>query len=137
MAQIKEMPDMTDLLDVQEIGSDKVSSPLIEPRPFERRSEQRYPAKGSVSYRTVHGGRIKERSAQLLDISRSGLKLRSLESIPVGALLLVRLEGASILGEVRYCLPLDGPFFDCGIWIAGVNWNAIRVRLEERAQQKA
>jgi hypothetical protein len=32
---------------------------------------------------------------------------------------------------------VDGPFFDCGIWIAGVNWNVIRVRLEDRMQQKA
>jgi hypothetical protein len=131
------MPTMTDLLHVQDIDSDEISSPPVEPRPFERRNEQRYPAKGSVSYRTVHGGRIEERVAQLLDISRSGLKLRLLESISVGALLLVRLEGASILGEVRYCLPVDGPFYDCGIWIAGVNWNVIRVRLEERVQQKA
>jgi len=45
-----------------------------------------------------------------MDVSRNGLKLRTPQFVARGAMVQVLIEEAIILGEVRYCIPVEGEF---------------------------
>jgi hypothetical protein len=56
---------------------------------------------------------------RVIDVSRSGLKVRVPQYIPAGTVAQVRVKQAIILGEVRYCVA-SGEEFDAGIQIQDV-----------------
>jgi hypothetical protein len=48
---------------------------------------------------------------QVVEISRSGLKVRTPRNLLPKTLVQVRFNGKAVLGEVRYCDKMDGAFY--------------------------
>jgi hypothetical protein len=122
----KEIDGMRVISECQEIVADENSSQRVESGLTERRKEPRYHAGGAVTFRLV----LRESEyhcGELRNVSRSGLNLRSSRNLPVGELVEVRLDGGTILGDVRYCRQTGAVEFETGIWIAAAKWLAEQV----------
>jgi hypothetical protein len=88
------------------------------PGPFgERRTEPRF-ASGPITVRVLSG--IYSVPGQLLDISKSGMRLRV--SIPMMERAEATISFSNIVaaGEVRYCQPAGDKSFDIGILLQDV-----------------
>lgn len=83
---------------------------------LEKRREARYPTNDPAEVEVVNGG-TGRCPATVLDVSKSGLRLKLESSINRGAEVKVTLQrNVVIFGQIRYCRPLDGSF-DAGILI--------------------
>jgi len=83
---------------------------------LEKRREARYPTNDPAEVEVINGG-VGQFSATVLDVSRSGLRLKLDSSINRGAEVKITLQRNNVIfGQVRYCKPLDGNF-DAGVLI--------------------
>ena len=90
---------------------------------IEKRREARYPTNDPAEVEVVKGG-AGHFSATVLDVSRSGLRLKINSSINSGAEVKITLQrNITIFGQIRYCRPLDGGF-DTGVLIQDMAQNA-------------
>ena len=89
---------------------------------LEKRREARYPTNDPAEVEVVNGtGRS---PATVLDVSKSGLRLKLESSINKGAEVKVTLQrNIVIFGQIRYCRPLDGSF-DAGVLIQDMSQNS-------------
>jgi hypothetical protein len=89
---------------------------------LEKRREARYPTNDPAEVEVVNGtGRT---PATVLDVSKSGLRLKLEASIQKGAEVKVTLQrNIVIFGQIRYCRPLDGSF-DAGVLIQDMSQNS-------------
>jgi hypothetical protein len=89
---------------------------------LEKRREARYPTNDPAEVEVVNGG-TGRCTATVLDVSKSGLRLKLESSINKGAEVKVTLQrNAVIFGQIRYCRPLDGSF-DAGVLIQDMSQN--------------
>jgi PilZ domain len=90
---------------------------------LEKRREARYPTNDPAEVEVVTGG-VGQFSATVLDVSRSGLRLKLDSSINRGAEVKITLQrNIVIFGQIRYCRPLDGNF-DVGVLIQDMAQNS-------------
>ncbi len=85
----------------------------------EKRREHRIPAADTGQMQTFSPFSLAAIQVQVIDISRNGLKVRTPQLVHRGTIVQVRVKGATILGEVRYCVAA-GTEFDAGIQIQDV-----------------
>ncbi|HXP85509.1 MAG TPA: PilZ domain-containing protein [Bryobacteraceae bacterium] len=76
----------------------------------ERRREPRIPTKGSASVQMISPMTPDPMEAQVLDVSRNGLKIRVPRFLKIGAILGMQLRDMWIVGEVRYCVQTEEGF---------------------------
>jgi hypothetical protein len=89
---------------------------------LEKRREARYPTNDPAEVEVMNGG-VGRFSATVLDVSRSGLRLKLDSSINRGAEVKITLQrNIVIFGQIRYCRPLDGNF-DAGVLIRDMEEN--------------
>jgi hypothetical protein len=67
---------------------------------------------------------------RVIDLSAGGLRIELHEPLPLDAAIRIDLEGRSLLGEVRYCLPGEEP----GVHVAGVALCQSFIHLPELAE---
>lgn len=82
-----------------------------------RRLEHRFPADAPVEVTIVYPvtpGRIK---GTMVDLSKSGLRLRMETSLPKGSRVQVKLGDVVVFGEVRHCRETDEAWFEAGVHI--------------------
>ncbi len=92
---------------------------------LEKRREARYPTNDPAEVEVVNGG-VGQFSATVLDVSRSGLRLKLDSSINRGAEVKITLQrNIVIYGQIRYCRPLEGNF-DAGILIQDMAQNSVQ-----------
>jgi PilZ domain len=96
---------------MREDGGDVIPSEL------ERRREPRIPTDAPAFVLVLNPVGYERRPARVLDISRNGLKIRSGDFLPPGALIFVRFGGMHVVGTVRYCVG-EGPDFQMGVEIS-------------------
>ena len=92
---------------------------------LEKRREARYPTNDPAEVEVVNGatGRF---PATVLDVSKSGLRLKLDSSISKGAEVKITLQrNVVIFGQIRYCRPLDGSF-DAGVLIQDMSQNSVQ-----------
>ena len=90
---------------------------------LEKRREARYPTNDPAEVEVISGG-VGQFSATVLDVSRSGLRLKLDSSINRGAEVKITLQrNIVIIGQIRYCKPLDGNF-DAGVLIEDMEQNS-------------
>lgn len=90
---------------------------------IEKRREARYPTNDPAEVEVVNGG-IGPYSATVLDVSRSGLRLKLESGINKGVEVKITLHRNIIIyGQIRYCRPLDGSF-DAGVLIQDMSQNS-------------
>ena len=90
---------------------------------LEKRREARYPTNDPAEVEVVNGG-TGRCPATVLDVSKSGLRLKLESSINRGAEVKVTLQrNVVIFGQIRYCRPLEGSF-DAGILIQDMSQNS-------------
>lgn len=89
-------------------------------RPAERRREPRFPADRLTMFQ-VDGGNDRERTlCRILDVSRSGMRVRTQSSLQPGTKIRVTLREMFAFAQVRYSIPADGGF-DHGIQVYEVH----------------
>jgi hypothetical protein len=77
----------------------------------ERRSEPRTASNASAFVRLLNPLQTSERlPARVADLSRGGMKLILDRPLMPGTLVQIRFEGKLLLGEVRFCNPVDAEF---------------------------
>jgi hypothetical protein len=91
----------------------------------DRRKEHRYPVNQSATV-TVLTGAVSSTPATVVDVSRSGLRIRVQCPIWTGAQIEIRTGEVVIFGEVRYCGPPTQSGYDIGIHIEQVIANPLR-----------
>jgi len=90
---------------------------------LEKRREARYPTNDPAEVEVVNGGTGRS-TATVLDVSKSGLRLKLASSINKGAEVKITLQrNVVIFGQIRYCRPLDGSF-DVGVLIQDMSQNS-------------
>ena len=90
---------------------------------LEKRREARYPTNDPAEVEVINGG-TGQFSATVLDVSRSGLRLKLDASINRGAEVKITLQrNIMIFGQIRYCRPLAGNF-DVGVLIQDMAQNS-------------
>ncbi|MEQ1885432.1 MAG: PilZ domain-containing protein [Bryobacteraceae bacterium] len=89
--------------------------PMQENKPDERRREPRYPTLNRVVPVTADG--LGGFDAEILDVSRSGLRLKAQKAIPSERRLVLRIDHLEIEGTVRYSRPNEDGSFDIGVKI--------------------
>jgi hypothetical protein len=83
---------------------------------LEKRREARYPTNDPAEVEVIKGG-AGHFSATVLDVSRSGLRLKIDSSVNRGSEVKITLQrNITVFGQVRYCRPLDNSF-DAGVLI--------------------
>jgi len=78
------------------------------------RQEARYPVNVPGSVR-IQGSAMETCEISVLDVSKSGLRIRSPKAIPEGTQVDVESSGATITGEIRYVRTLEEGGFNMGI----------------------
>jgi hypothetical protein len=87
----------------------------------ERRGEPRFLADEVASMQMVNPLLLDKSEVQVVNVSKSGLMLRTAEFLQVGIVIQIRLKKRFVLGEVRYCVPV-ADFFHVGVQIQGSQW---------------
>ena len=107
-------------------SSNHVAESMQEVKPFERRSELRYPSQdpAEIEVLTDPGNLI---YATVLDVSRSGMRVALSKPIHRGARVKVKLHHNVICGEIRYCHTVSSTFH-AGILIQELVRPATRAR---------
>jgi hypothetical protein len=89
---------------------------------IEKRREARYPTNDPVEVEMVNGG-TGPSPANVLDVSRSGLRLKLESTINKGVEVRITLQrNMVIFGQIRYCRPFDGGF-EAGVLIQDMSQN--------------
>ncbi len=78
--------------------------------PGEKRCDPRFPASETASMHPVSPLILDRSTVQILNVSKRGLMLRAPEFLQVGIVIQIRLKNVFVLGEVRYCKPVDEMF---------------------------
>jgi hypothetical protein len=78
--------------------------------PAEKRCDPRFPANEVASMHPVSPLILDRSTVQILNVSKRGLMLRAPEFLQVGIVIQIRLKNLFVLGEVRYCKPVDEMF---------------------------
>jgi PilZ domain len=90
---------------------------------LEKRREARYPTNDPAEVEIANGGAGRS-PATVLDVSKSGLRLKLESCINKGAEVRVTLQrNIVIFGQIRYCRPL-GDAFDAGVLIHDMSQNS-------------
>jgi anti-sigma factor RsiW len=80
------------------------SAETFAPGRREQRHELRFPTEAPAVLRYINPVRADRSPAQVLDVSRSGLKIETHEFVSPGTLVLIRVQRMQVFGEVRYCI---------------------------------
>lgn len=106
-----------------EAGTDSVASTTQDPVPetgqTDRRREPRICTNAAAFVMVLNPAGHNRCPAQILDISRNGMKIRMEHFLLPGALILVRVGAIHVVGKVRHCSG-DGPEFLAGVEISRV-----------------
>ena len=78
--------------------------------PVEKRCDPRFPASEVASMHPVSPLILDRSTVQILNVSKRGLMLCAPEFLQVGIIIQIRLKNVFVLGEVRYCKPVDEMF---------------------------
>ena len=90
---------------------------------LEKRREARYPTNDPAELEVVNGT-MGPFAATVLDVSKSGLRLKLDSSVNKGAEVKVTLQSNIVIfGQIRYCRPLNGSF-DAGVLIQDMSHNS-------------
>jgi len=76
----------------------------------DRRSEVRFATNDPAAITILQPGNPTHVDGRILDISKSGLRLRLSVALQVGQLIQVRVKGFIALAEVRYCRAISESF---------------------------
>jgi hypothetical protein len=76
----------------------------------ERRRETRIPTSDSASVQVIGPPTLECMDAQVLDVSRNGLKIHIPKFLTIGVILRLQLRTMWVVGEVRYCVQTDDGF---------------------------
>jgi hypothetical protein len=60
---------------------------------------------------------------KVMDVSRSGLRLRTVSCLPVQRLITVRVGDVTVAGRVRYCTKNADGTFDAGVLISDLDYD--------------
>ena len=88
----------------------------------DRRKEPRYGSSGSARVLVPYVSEPQTLSAQVLDVSKSGLRLRLSVPIAPGTLVQIELKSIVASGEVRHCRK-DGEEYSVGIQLDALGKN--------------
>jgi len=83
----------------------------------ERRKEPRYPTEARAEVTEFGSQGRRHLEARMMNISKSGLRLRLSEPLVPGARVRVHFGEVLAFGEVRWCRDLCGDAFDAGVKI--------------------
>jgi hypothetical protein len=81
----------------------------------ERRKEPRYPSEEPAVVTLLTSGEVLQ--ADTMDISKSGLRVRSMSPLDSGTRLRVRFGTVIAFGQVRWCREVHGSTYDIGILV--------------------
>ncbi len=93
----------------------------------EKRHERRFNTEEPISLQALSPFSIERYPGKLADVSRNGMKIRTLVRAESGTLLKISLKNVIAFGEVRYCRKLEDGF-DCGVQLSQV----VQVRSDHR-----
>lgn len=82
-----------------------------------RRSEPRFPANAPVEVSITYPVAQGHLAGTVIDISKSGLRLRMDTSLPKSSRVQVKLGEVMVFGEVRHCREVEDGVFEAGIRI--------------------
>jgi hypothetical protein len=85
----------------------------------DKRRENRFPVVGVGTVHAINPALRKRLQALVLDMSRNGMKLRIERALDAGTEIQLLLRDVSVLGTVRYCIPV-GDSFHIGIVVQKV-----------------
>jgi hypothetical protein len=80
----------------------------------DRRTEPRFSFHASAFINLLEPTMPERLPAEVVEVSRGGLKLRTVQFILPGALIMLRVGTEHLFGEVRYCVP-SGSDFQVGV----------------------
>ena len=105
---------MSELLDRNQTA--KESETEIPVEPFNQRKEPRYPSAGEAEITPLDAGPAEPIQGEVIDVSKSGLRVRSPKSFNDGARLRVRFGEMLAFAVVRWCHSRGGGY-DAGMRI--------------------
>jgi hypothetical protein len=85
----------------------------------DQRREPRIATDQTGSMRILSPLTTNRENVRILDVSKSGMKVRVPSPVAMGAIVQVRVKNTHVLGEVRYCIEADEGF-DIGLLIQDV-----------------
>lgn len=94
-------------------------------RRAERRQDPRFTANVAASVHSLNPLTPEYSPAQVVDVSKRGLKLRVLRPIQPGTEIQIRLNRGFVLGEIRYCVQAGSSYF-AGVLVDDVFWSHSR-----------
>ncbi len=77
----------------------------------ERRRHPRLATNDPASVQILHPFSAAIWDVRIVDVSKSGLRAHSPQSLPPGSLIKVRMQYSVACGDVRYCIPAENGFF--------------------------
>lgn len=110
----------------------KESDTEIPIAPFDQRKEPRYPSAGEAEITPLGEGPSEPIPGTVIDVSKSGLRVRSLRSFRVGSRLRVRFGEMLAFAVVRWCQPCDGGY-DFGMRIEHMVPHSLVTRVRRAA----
>jgi hypothetical protein len=102
------------------VGSPIGTTQPNNPPSAEKRREPRFVTNNPAFIHSLNPLTLDLTPAQVLDVSRQGLKLRIGRLILTGSEIQVKLRDLFVLGEIRYCVHQVGSFFLAGILVEDV-----------------
>lgn len=81
----------------------------------EQRKEPRFPSDLSAILTVLASGNVTE--ARTVDVSKSGLRVRSPEPVATGERLRIQFSSTIAFGEARWCKDIKGTGYDIGIQV--------------------
>jgi len=85
----------------------------------DRRREVRFLCNSS-EVRAIAGGRERTISANVVEVSKSGLLLHADEPVPVGTILQIDMGKRIVQGQVRHCDACAGDFYKVGVLVLDI-----------------
>ena len=99
------------------VRPDEAVASLVRARgPQNRRHEPRYDTDETARY---YADEDRQGQGRVLDVSRSGIRIRVPIQLTAGSTLTVEFSGCKFTGEVRHCHNVAGGGFDVGVLLNG------------------
>jgi len=87
--------------------------------PAHKRSEPRFGTEGEATLQELHPISFDRQTVKIVNVSKNGLGISSPKAILPGTIVQLRIKGTVELGNVRYCLALEGGGFRIGLRLHG------------------